>query len=81
MKQITIQDCVSLRNKFMSFCETAEQHQFMTLLMLQVKLDQTIDAYRKAGTVTDQKEANTMFRVILRVIGEDFGPYVEEATE
>ena len=49
--------------------------------LVDIKLQQTIDHYRKAGEVTNQQEARTMCRVILRVIGKDYSEYEEEENE
>lgn len=80
MKNITIEDCENLRKQFLTFCESAEQHQFPMLFIMHMKLDESIDRMKAAGSVTDQKEARSMFRVILKVIGQDYSEY-EEATQ
>lgn len=77
MKEITVQDCVQLREKFLKYCDTAEQHQFPMLAMINVKLDSTLDVIQKENKVTNQKEARAMFRVVLKIIGEDFSEYEE----
>ena len=77
MKEITVQDCVQLREKFLKYCDTAEQHQFPMLTMINVKLDSTLDVIQKENKVTNQKEARAMFRVVLKIIGEDFSEYEE----
>lgn len=77
MKEITVQDCVQLREKFLKYCDTAEQHQFPMLAMINVKLDSTLDVIQRENKVTNQKEARAMFRVVLKIIGEDFSEYEE----
>lgn len=77
MKEITVQDCVQLREKFLKYCDTAEQHQFPMLAMINVKLDSTLDVIQKENKVTNQKEARAMFRVVLKILGEDFSEYEE----
>ena len=77
MKEITVQDCVQLREKFLKYCDTAEQHQFPMLAMINVKLDSTLDTIQSENKVTNQKEARAMFRVVLKIIGEDFSEYEE----
>ena len=81
MKTITIEDCERLRNVFHDYAKTAEQHEFTMLGLIDIKLQQTIERYREAGEVTNQQEARTMCRVILRVIGKDYSEYEEEENE
>lgn len=45
--------------------------------MINVKLDSTLDVIQRENEVTNQKEARAMFRVVLKVIGEDFSEYEE----
>lgn len=77
MKEITITDCENLYNEFKKYCETAEQHQFETLLMIDIKLTQTIEKIISVGKVENQKEIMSMFRVVLKTIGKDYSKYVE----
>ena len=77
MQEITVQDCVQLREKFLKYCNTAEQHQFPMLAMINVKLDSTLEKLQQENKVTNQSEARAMFRVVLKVIGEDFSEYEE----
>lgn len=81
MKTVTIEDCERLRDAFHDYAETAEQHEFMTLVLIDIKLQQTMEHYHKAGKVTNQQEARTMCRVILRIIGKDYSEYKEEEDE
>ena len=79
MKNITIEDCRNLKNKFEQYCETAEQYEFVPLTILQMKLNKTLEAIEKDGLVKDQKEARAMFQTILLVIGENADHYKEIA--
>ena len=54
MKEITVQDCLELKNKFDQYCQTAEQHEFPMLAI------------------------RAMFRVVLKLIGQDFSEYIEK---
>ena len=78
MKTITIEDCRNLKNKFERYCETAEQYEFISLTILQMKLDKTLATIEKDGMIKDQKEARAMFRTILLVIGENADDYKED---
>lgn len=78
MKMITVQDCEDLKQKFDRYCETAEQHEFGKLVIINLPLDATMARIRAAGEVTDQKDIRAMFRVVLRAIGEDPTEYEEE---
>ena len=77
MKTITIEDCKNLKNKFERYCETAEQYEFVLLVILQTKLDKTLETIEKDGEIKDQKEIRAMFRTILRIIGENVDDYAE----
>ena len=77
MKIITIEDCRNLKNKFERYCETAEQYEFVLLVILQTKLDKTLETIEKDGEIKDQKEIRAMFRTILRIIGENVDDYAE----
>ena len=79
MKIITIEDCRNLKNKFEQYCETAEQYEFVLLVILQTKLDKTLETIEKDREIKDQKEIRAMFRTILRIIGENVDDYVEVA--
>lgn len=78
MKIITVQDCEELKQKFDKYCETAEQHEFPILAIINMKIDATMEHIRDAGEVTDQKDIRAMFRVVLRAIREDPTEYEEE---
>ena len=77
MKTITIEDCRNLKNKFERYCETAEQYEFVLLVILQTKLDKTLETIEKDGEIKDQKEIRAMFRTILRIIGENVDDYAK----
>lgn len=76
MKEITIENCYELRDKFMTYANRAEQHEFIILAKLNIMMDHSIGQWSKDGI--DQKEARSMFRTILRYIGEDFSEYEEK---
>lgn len=76
-KEITVQDCDDLHAKFMKYTETAEQHEFPLLAMINFRLDDTLARLRASGVVKNQKEARAMFRVVLKAIGEDASAYEE----
>ena len=78
-KIITVQDCDELYAQFKKYTETAEQHEFIRLAMVNMMLDKIMADIHEAGKLTiDQREARAMFRTVLRVIGEDFSEYKEE---
>lgn len=80
MKRITVDDCYELEKEFRTYCETAEQHEFATLLMIDMKLGSSVKKFAeesKDGIVLDQRTANTMFRVVLKVMGRDYSEYTE----
>ena len=78
MKTITLDDCHELEKKFREYTKTAEQHEFILLLMIDMKLTQTLMDYESTGEVEDQNSANAMFRVVLKAIGEDYSEYMED---
>lgn len=78
MKVITVDDCIKLQKKFNKYAETAEQHEFVLLAMIQFKLDPSIEKIIKDNKVENQKEARAMFRVVLKAIGEDYSDYLED---
>lgn len=77
MRTITLDDCYELQKKFDAYCETAEQHEFALLFMVDTKMRQSIANFEEAGEIANQKDANAMFRVVLRVIHQDFSEYEE----
>lgn len=80
-KIITVEDCMNLRERFENYCSHAEQHEYPLLLMVDIRLRATIDRIKAHGTVENQKEARAMFRVVLKVIGEDNSLYREQERE
>lgn len=78
MKTITLEDCHELEKKFREYTKTAEQHEFTLLLMIDMKMTQTLMDYESTGEVADQNSANAMFRVVLKAIGEDYSEYMED---
>ena len=78
MKQVTMADCLELQKLFEKYCETAEQHEFIILALIQLRMDNYISRLQQVGKIEDQNEANAMFRVVLRAIGKDFREYKEE---
>ena len=80
-KIITVEDCVELKKKFEKYCETAEQHEFPLLLMVQMKLEHDVERIVNEGEVEDQKETRAMFRTVLSIIGENTSEYDEFVEE
>ena len=78
MKKVTVADCLELQKLFEKYCETAEQHEFIILALIQLHMDNYISRLQQVGKIENQKEANTMFRVVLGAIGKDFSDYKEE---
>lgn len=78
MKEITVQDCLELKNKFDQYCQTAEQHEFPLLAMVNIKMDATIEKVKADGRVENQKDIRAMLRVVLKLIGQDFSEYIEK---
>ena len=76
MKQITVEDCMQLKKKFDNYCETAEQHEFPILFIIDNRIQSSLDNIDKF--ILNQSEVRSMFRVVLRTIGEDFSEYEEE---
>ena len=72
MADITLQHCHELRKEFESYCDTAEQHEFPLLFMVDMKMQNTLKHYESIGSVDDQKEAHSMVRVVSKVIGNDY---------
>ena len=68
---ITKEDVLKLKEEFLEYAYNAEQHEFMMLAMIQIKLDQSIEEFDSM----DDIEKNAMFRTIYNVIGKDFSEY------
>lgn len=75
MKEITLEDCKELQEKFQDFTKNAEQHTF-PMLLLDMMLSTTISQYEETGI--DQASARSMFRSVLQVIGEDYSMYIDD---
>lgn len=75
MKTITLEDCKNLYTKFKKYTETAEQKEIPVLFMFDIKLNQSIEKFEQNGV--DQKEATSMFRVVLNWIGESLIDFVQ----
>ena len=78
MKQVTVEDCLELQKLFEKYCETAEQHEFIKLIFIQLLMDRYISRLQHVGKIENQNEANAMFRFVLGAIGKDFSDYEEE---
>ena len=78
MKQITVADSLELQKLFQKYYETAEQHEFIKLILIQLRMDKYISRLQQVGKIENQKEANAMFRVVLGAIGKDFSDYKEK---
>ena len=82
MADITLDDIKALRKRFEAYTETAEQHEFPMLAIIDGKMQETMMKYEEAGKVTNQKDARAMCRVVSRVIGDSIKPYIDtQATE
>lgn len=68
---ITLNDCYELRKRFDDYCNNAEQYEFPLLLKIDLKFQATVKHYEEVGTVDNQDEAEAMFRVVSKVIGEN----------
>ena len=79
MKEISIEDILELKEKFDKYLITAEQHEFVILAMIDLKLNNTIKTIQSNNNeIKDQKEARAMFRTILKVMGKDYSEYEEK---
>lgn len=77
MRNIKVDDCIKLQERFHNYCNTAEVHQFVQLIQIDMLLGVTINGIVADGEVKDQRMARTMFRVVLKVMGEDYSEYLE----
>ena len=73
-KEVTIQKLENLIDKFYEYTETAEQHEFVLLFQVDMRIQKT----NIEEIVKDQKEARAMYRVIASIIGEDYSNYKED---
>ena len=74
MAEITFQDCETLYKKFTEYTQTAEQHEFPALAMVNMMLDST----KLRNWDIPQKEKRSMFRVVLKVMGKGCSDYEED---
>ena len=81
MGDITLDDCEKLYERFTRYTETAEQHEFPLLLIVNLMPDATLAHLRTSGEVRNQKDARAMFRVVLKAIGEDCSAYEEASAD
>lgn len=54
MKRVTVADCLELRKLFEKYCETAEQHEFITLALIQSRMDKYISRLQQVGNIENQ---------------------------
>ena len=73
MKEITEEMLNELVDKFHKYTETAEQHEFVVLAMVQQRIENT----NISKIVNNQREARAMYRTIARVIFEDYSEFKE----
>lgn len=78
MKEIQVNECYDLYLKLKKYTETAEVYEFPLLYMIDISMQHTLELYEEEG-IQSQRDANAMFRVVLKAIGEDWSEYVEEA--
>lgn len=71
---ITKEDVLALREELLQYAEKAEQHEFPKILLVHLKMNQSIEKFDKLTT----KDLNAMFRVVYGIIGKDFSEYKEE---
>ncbi len=68
---ITKEDAIQLREEFLQYANNAEPHFYPILVVLNIKLDQSID---RIDTMSVE-EKNAMFRTVYKVIGKDYSEY------
>ena len=74
MAEITVQDCEALYDRFMKYTETAEQHEFLRLLIVH----EMLNGSKRRNWDMPQKSKRAMFRVVMKTIGGDYAQYEEE---
>jgi len=74
---ITKEDVLALREELLQYAEKAEQHEYPKILLVHLKMNQSIDQFDKLTT----EDMNAMFRVVYGIIGKDFSEYKEEEEE
>lgn len=73
MKIITEQMLTKLIEEFKGYTETAQQHEFVKLAMIQARIEKT----NIKEIVNNQSEARAMYRVISSTIGKDCTEFKE----
>ena len=68
---ITKEDAIQLRKEFLRYADNAEPTLYPILVILNIKLDQSID---RIDTMSIE-EKNAMFRTVYKVIGKDYSEY------
>lgn len=71
---ITKEDAIALREEFLAYVKTAEQHEFPLLAGIHSKLDNSIEMF----DTMDDVEKNAMFRVVYMIIGKDSSEYKKQ---
>lgn len=71
---ITKEDVLALREELLQYAEKSEQYDWMKILFVHMKIDESIEQFDKLTT----KDLNAMFRVVYGIIGKDFSEYKEE---
>lgn len=74
MTEITVQDCETIYERFMEYTKTAEQHEFVRLLIVH----EMLNGSKRRNWDMPQKHRRSMFRVVLKTIGGDYAQYEEE---
>lgn len=60
-----------LKKKLEKYAETAEQHEFVKLMMIDIELNKTINHLEEDPNYTlSENEFQSMIRVITKIIGE-----------
>lgn len=80
MKTVTREDTIELRKNFDKYTETAEQHEFALLLIIDRMMTGTIQKCDESKSWSDpemQKELRAMFRVVSDIIRLDASEYKE----
>ena len=77
MKHIEVNECYALYLKLQEYTETAEPYEFPLLALIDVNMQNTLEDYEENG-IDSQENANAMFRIVLKAIGEDYSEYEVE---
>lgn len=68
-KDITLDECKQLHDKFLKFADRAEQHSFLQLFHIDLMMEHSIKKWEDEGV--NQEEARSMFRVVNTFMGEE----------